>query len=265
MTCTRWPLLALFCCCLAGFSCAATKQVARKLNPGADREFNTRLTMAQVYEQEGKLQKAAVIYAELLETRPEHPTLCHRYGVVQMGLGKGDEGLQFLERANVLNPDNPAVLSDLGYACLMSDQLDAAEKFLRRSYDLESADERTVNNLALTIGLLGRYEESQELFERVMSRAEAQSNLGYICAQRGEGQRAMAHYSRALDLDPSLKPAAEALVQLDEMKRDFDAQRPAIAQWAEKQRAREPRAEPRADSAAKVSIQLTGASTDPAD
>lgn len=252
-------LVALLCCCLAaGSGCASPKSLARKLNPASQREFDTRLTMAQVHEQEGKLAKAAAIYGELLAQQPKHPKLCHRYGIVQMGLGKDTEGIQLLEQANALNPGNAAVLGDLGYAYLMSGQIEQAETLLRQAYDLEPANKRTVNNLALTVGLAGRYEESQMLYEEVLTPAEAQANLGYICTQRGEGPRALAYYSRALDLDPALKPAAEALVQLHEMKRAVDARQPATAQWVARQTADEPVDVEAAASPARVTIKLTG-------
>jgi Flp pilus assembly protein TadD len=236
-----WPLIVLLCGWLAASSgCTSARSVARKLAPDSKRDFEMRLTMAQVHEQEGKLPKAAAVYADLLAENPKHTKLCHRYGIVQLGLGKDDEGIQLLEKANAGDPNNPEILSDLGYAYLMSGEIERAETLLRQSYELDPGNPRTIGNLALAAGLAGRYEESQALYEEVMTKAEAQANLGYICAQRGEGQQAMGHYNRALDLDPSLKPAAEALMQLAEMKQDFDSEQPAIAQWAARQTSAEP-------------------------
>lgn len=236
MTRTRWPLVVLIGCCLAVSSgCAATRSIARRFNPDAKRDFDMRLTMAQVHEQEGKLQKAAAAYAALHAEKPKHAGVAQRYGIVQIGLGKEDEGILLLEKANLLDPENPAILNDLGYAYLMSGDIEQGEALLREAYELDPRNKRTVNNLALAAGLAGRYDECRALYEQVMTKAEAQANLGYICAQRGEGQRAAAHYSRALDLDPSLKPAAEALVQLAEMKRMADGQQRAPERWAARQ------------------------------
>ncbi len=238
---TRQATLALLGLWLAAScGCTATKSLARKLNPDARREFEMRLTMAQVHEQEGKLQKAAGLYETLHSQKPEHPRLCHRYGVVQMGLGKHDEGFILLEQANLLDPDNPDILNDLGYAYVMAGEIEQGEALLEQAYALDPGKERTINNLALAAGLAGRYQESLALYEQVMTKAEAQANLGYICAQRGEGQRALAYYSRALDLDPKLKPAAEALAQLAEMKQEVDRERPATVQWAARQTAELP-------------------------
>lgn len=233
---THRTIAALLCCWVVALSgCTATKSFARKLNPDAQREFDMRLTMAQVHEQEGKLQKAAGLYETLHAENPEHPRVCHRYGVVQMGLDKSEEGFLLLEQANLLDPENPEILNDLGYAYIVQGELDQGETLLQEAYALDPGKERTINNLALAAGLAGRFEESRALYEQVVTKAQAQANLGYICTQRGEGQRALAYYSRALDLDPELKPAAEALAQLAEMKQQVDSERPATVQWAARQ------------------------------
>lgn len=236
MLCIKRTIAALLCCWIAAScGCTATKSFARKLNPDARREFDMRLTMAQVHEQEGKFQKAAGLYESLHAENPEHPRVCHRYGVVQMGLGQTEEGFLLLEQANLLDPENPDILNDLGYAYIMQGELDQGEALLQEAYALDSGKERTINNLALAAGLAGRFDESRALYEQVVTKAQAQANLGYICTQRGEGQQALAYYSRALDLDPELKPAAEALMQLAEMKQQVDNERPATVQWAARQ------------------------------
>lgn len=254
-------IAVLLCCWIAASTgCTATKSFARKLNPDARREFDMRLTMAQVHEQEGKLQKAAGLYATLHTQKPEHPRVCHRYGVVQMGLGQTEEGFLLLEQANLLDPQNPSILNDLGYAYIMNGDLDQGEALLQEAYALDPGKERTINNLALAAGLAGRFDESRVLYEQVVTKAQAQANLGYICTQRGEGQRALAYYSRALDLDPKLRPAAEALAQLAEMKQQVDGERSATMQWAARQAEAGP--QPVNVSASPAKIELTGGEFD---
>jgi Flp pilus assembly protein TadD len=240
---SRPSMIAVLCLGLAvSAGCTTVKTAARKLNPDARREFETALTMAQVHEQEGKLQKAAEIYKKLHELDAEQPKVCHRLGVVQMGLGNEADGMLLLEQANLLDPDNADILNDLGYAYVVSGELEQGEELLRQAYSLDPGDERTTNNLALAAGLAGRYDESLAMYEQIVSKAEAQANLGYIAVQRGEGPRAMQYYSRALDLDPKLTEAGEALAQLAEMKRDVDGQSRATELWAARQAAAAPAA-----------------------
>ncbi len=52
------------------------------------------------------------------------------------------------------------------------------------------------------------------MFRRTGTEAEAYANMAFVYAQRGDLEKAKASYSRALDLDQKMKPAAEALVQI---------------------------------------------------
>ena len=260
---SRMSMVAALCLGMVVVSgCTSVKTFARRLNPEKRREFETNLTMAQVHEQEGKLQKAASLYETLHEQDPDQPRVCHRLGVVKMGLGNEEEGLLLLEQANLLNPDNADILNDLGYAYVMTGEIEQGEELLHQAYDLEPGHERTINNLALAAGLAGRYDESLALYEQVVTKSEALANLGYIAAQRGEGPQAMQYYSRALDLDPKLTTAGEALAQLVEMKQAVDGERSATEQWASRQAATVPAArvaesEP-AQPADTAEIELTG-------
>lgn len=258
--------LGIAACC----GCTSAKTFARRLNPESRREFDTNLTMAQVHEQEGKLQKAASLYERLHEQNPDQPQVCHRLGVVKMGLGNEEDGILLLEQANLLDPDNADILNDLGYAYVMTGEIEQGEELLHQAIALEPGDERTINNLALAAGLEGRYDESLALYEQVVSKPEALANMGYIAAQRGEGPKAMQYYSRALDLDPKLTAAGEALAQLAEMKRQADSERSATEQWATRQAAAAPAAQiadeqptgEEVDAADASEIELTGGEFD---
>ena len=72
-------------------------------------------------------------------------------------------------------------------------------------------------------------EELQELadlteFRNAVGEAEALANLGYIQSQLGYYDMAQATLDRALTLNPELKPAAEALVQLAQAQRKLPPQ-----------------------------------------
>jgi len=254
-----FPLMtALALLVVGGAGCSTTRQLVQKLDPEANEKIATALTMGRVHEEEGDLVQAEKRYRSVLDQRPEHPEACHRMGVVLMGLDRADEGIYYLEQANLLSPDDPKLLNDLGYAYLLNEEMEQAETLLRQAYHSAPQDEQIVNNLALVVGYRGRYEESFQLFRQIMTEAEANANLGYICAQRGEGQSAVKHLSRALDLDPDLRSAAEALAQLGEMKRTFESQNPASVQWASRQTEPEPPPSGEETFQRPATIRLTG-------
>jgi len=128
-----------------------------------------------------------------------------------------------------MKPKDPALMNDLGFAYLEDGNLERAEEEFRAALAINPNDRRSINNLGLCVGMDGRYEEAYTLFRRVGSDAEAQANIGYILAQRGNINDAMQRYSRALTLNPELKTAAEALVQLTSLSQAADSTETRIA------------------------------------
>jgi tetratricopeptide (TPR) repeat protein len=238
---------------LACTGCAQVRQFANRVNPAAREEVETKLMLARAHESEGDTQQSERLYREVLALDSENGKACHRLGIVLMTQGQTDEGILYLEQANLLLPDNAKVLADLGYAYLSSGSVDQALPLLQAAYEKDPRDERTINNLAQALGYSGEYGRSLALFREIMSEAEATANLAYIHSQTGDGAKAMELYSRALDLDPGLRSAANALVQLGEMRNAFESEQSASVQWASRQTA-----EPGVTRDYTENIELTG-------
>jgi Flp pilus assembly protein TadD len=240
--------------------CQSAKRFVRNASPAKRAEADTKLTLAQVHEQEGQFKKAEGLYRELHEQDPDDAFVCHHLGVVLIQLGREEEGRLMIEQANVLKPDSAEILNDLGYAYLLDGEIEQAESILQDAYELNPDDERAMSNLALAVGYGGRYDEALALYRQSMTDAEAYANLGYIAVQRGEGPKALHYYNKALDLDPDLKPAAQAMVQLADLQKR--AEGGATQQWAARQRGavRETAAPPAKSTP--PSIELTGGNFD---
>jgi Flp pilus assembly protein TadD len=236
MNAVRGTWLVVLAAWMAGVSgCSAGRWSAALPLRRPGTEWETRLDFAQVHEKEGNLRKAEQQLRELHAQHPGDVRAMHRLGVVLTRLGQIDEGLLLLEEANLSEPGNPEVLTDLGYAYVLRGDLDQAEALLRAALAASPRNRRTINNLALAVGFAGRFDESLALFRQAGSEPEARANLAYVRAQRGEVDAALTEYSRALSQDPGLKPAAEAMVQLAQVKHEVGGGRPrtAAVEWAE--------------------------------
>jgi tetratricopeptide (TPR) repeat protein len=134
------------------------------------------------------------------------------------------EAVDHLERARKLDPGLVEIAINLGGAYVMQGRHQEAVSVL------EEASQRAPDHVMLWINLgaayLGYLEESAEenqlraiaAFEKALSLdPEAPSvnyNLGLIYRERGELQKAAAHFWRALDVDPSDRDARIRLKQL---------------------------------------------------
>ena len=188
---------------LAG--CTQARQLVQRVNPETKHKVETMLTLARAHESEGELKEAEQQYRDILKLDPENGAACHRLGVVMMNQGEADEGLLYLEQANLLLPDDADVVADLGYAYMDAGQIEQAMPLLQAAYDKNPDDKRVINNLAQALGYSGKYDRSLAMFCQIMSEAEATANLAYIYTQTGNGPKAMELYSHALDLDPDLR------------------------------------------------------------
>lgn len=178
---------------------------------------NMQFSLARAQENEGNLGEALRVYEALYAQDHSNGQVCHRLGVVKLRMGQVDEGISYLMEANSIIANHAEIMGDIGYAYIQQGDFEIAEKFLRDSLDVDPSNSRTVNNLAMAVGYQGRMDECYTLYRSIVGDAEANSNLGYIYSQRGDTELAVKHYSKALDLNPSLKSAGEALVQIAEV------------------------------------------------
>jgi Flp pilus assembly protein TadD len=70
----------------------------------------------------------------------------------------------------------------MGLSFAMTNELDKAEQHLRRAVTLRGATSQIRQNLALVIGLQGRFEESRAMFAQELPEAQVESNMSYIRA-----------------------------------------------------------------------------------
>jgi Flp pilus assembly protein TadD len=69
------------------------------------------------------------------------------------------------------------VLSNLGLSYVLSKELPKAEETLRRAHGLAPTDPRVRANLALVVGLQGRYADAEKIVKADLPPAEAAANV----------------------------------------------------------------------------------------
>jgi len=193
-------------------------------------DLEIRYSLAMLLEQEGKPVEARQAYHELLQIDPENADYNHRYGITLCQLGEYEEGIEYLRVAESSRPDDVDILNDLGFACMVSGRNEAAISVLETALEAHPRNERATNNLAMAHGYLGEFDEAYSLFRQVVTEAQAMSNLGYVALQSGRTEFAVRCYSRALDLDPEMETAKEALVQLADLEQHIAHRKSIVAE-----------------------------------
>lgn len=173
-----------------------------------------RMDVARLAENHNNLAEARHVYNTVLERNPKQREAWHRLAVIAAREAKWAEAEDHYRRVAELGPMTPQILCDMGYTLYLQHRLPESEQVLRDALAMEPRNKSAANNLALVLGQQGRYDECLTMFKQTNSEAQAEANLAYVLTQMGQTKLAQAHYSRALSLDPEMRRAAQALLQL---------------------------------------------------
>jgi Flp pilus assembly protein TadD len=101
-------------------------------------------------------------------------------GAVLDQMGRHDEAQRYYGTALRIVPDEPSVLSNLGLSYALSKDLVRAESTLRKAAAQSRVDPRVRQNLALVVGLQGRFSEAEGIAQADLPSDEAASNVAYL-------------------------------------------------------------------------------------
>jgi Flp pilus assembly protein TadD len=101
-------------------------------------------------------------------------------GAVLDQMGRHNDAQRHYASALRLMPDEPSVLSNLGLSYALSKNLPKAEETLRRAAAQPAAEPKVRQNLALVIGLQGRFQEAEGVARGELSPEEAAANVAYL-------------------------------------------------------------------------------------
>jgi Flp pilus assembly protein TadD len=111
-------------------------------------------------------------------------------------MGQHGDAQRFYLTALKIVPDEPSVLSNLGLSYALSHDLPKAEEALRRAAAHQPVDPRVRQNLALVVGLEGRFAEAETIARADLPADQAAANVSYLrqmLAQKSTMQKPLAN------------------------------------------------------------------------
>jgi Flp pilus assembly protein TadD len=121
-------------------------------------------------------------------TKPDH--ILSVQGAVLDQMGRHADAQRYYLTALKMVPDEPSVLSNLGLSYALAKDLPNAEATLRRAAAHPPVDPRVRQNLALVVGLQGRFAEAETIARADLPPEEAAANAAYLrqmLARRNDG------------------------------------------------------------------------------
>jgi Flp pilus assembly protein TadD len=113
---------------------------------------------------------------------PEQPDwrILSVQGAVLDQMGRHADAQRHYASALKIMPNEPSVLSNLGLSYALSKDLPKAEAMLRRAAAQPAAEPKVRQNLALVVGLQGRFAEAETIARGDLSSEDAAANVAYL-------------------------------------------------------------------------------------
>jgi Flp pilus assembly protein TadD len=113
---------------------------------------------------------------------PEYPDwkLVSAEAAILDQLGRSAQARELYHKALDLKPNEPSILSNLGMSYVLEGDLKSAEKHMRAAVEAPGADSRVRQNLALVVGLQGRFKEAEQIAGQEISPQQAKANVTYL-------------------------------------------------------------------------------------
>lgn len=153
----------------------------------------------------GKLQEAAKLYQQVLQTEPNHPGALLLLGMVAEALGQPDEAMSLAIRSLQIRPDNPNGINFLGNLLKKQGRYDDAIEIFVGGLENAPSNHDILNNLGLTLEAAGRYTEAEEVYKKVIGLVPKNfapyNNLGNVYRKLRRWNESVACYEKALSLN----------------------------------------------------------------
>jgi Flp pilus assembly protein TadD len=177
-------------------------------------DADTAINYAQALRSNGQRQQAVAVLEQASLQNPQHMALLGAYGRALADNGAYKQALDVLNRAHTpdqpdwrilsvqgavldqmgrhqdaqryyatalrIVPDEPSVLSNLGLSYALSKDLVRAESTLRKASVQSRVDPRVRQNLALVVGLQGRFQEAETIARADLPTEAAAANVAYL-------------------------------------------------------------------------------------
>jgi tetratricopeptide (TPR) repeat protein len=129
-------------------------------------DVSLRYAQALLYQEQGRLQRAATALESLVADSPEDAGLLNALGyLLTDSLDRHEQAFDYIQQALTLEPDNAAIIDSMGWVLFHLGDHEAALDYLRRAFDL-FPDPEVAAHIIDVYWALGDQTEARDLLER---------------------------------------------------------------------------------------------------
>ncbi len=163
--------------------------------------------LARIMTAQGKDPEASMVLSRIIYEYPDFMPAYIEMAEIHSRHRKTDLAIEALQAGLIRRPGDAVLLNNIGICLMLKGDLDdATEKFSQATAAMPD-NARYRANLALSLGMQGRYDESLAVYKQVLGEADAHQNLAIICKSRNDLESAKEHQAIA----QSIREADEML------------------------------------------------------
>jgi len=140
----------------------------------------TLYAMANIFASQGRDRECEMVTKEIISRFPEFSPAYNDLAELQMRQGRTNEAIATIHLGLDVDPDNPMFLNNLGMCRLIRMEYENALEMFSRAAGIVPEIAKYRANMAATLALMGRYEESLSLFEQVLEQDKANHNVNIL-------------------------------------------------------------------------------------
>lgn len=145
-------------------------------------DLEIRIAYAKALTAAGRFQQAMNVIEDAIDpAAPDWNALLVK-GAVLDQMGRNKDARAIYTQALIIAPTQAALEANIGLSYAMSNDLANAELHLRKAVAMPGASSQVRQNLALVIGLQGRFDEARALFAAELPPDQVEANMAYIKA-----------------------------------------------------------------------------------
>lgn len=169
---------------------------------------------SQMCEKQGDLPQARQNLQRAISMWPTNPDVLRAAAHLEDRQNNLAVAEGLYQRAVTANPQNAAALNDLGLCLAREGKLEPSVQVLEQAIHLQPEKPLFRNNAATVLVEMRQDQRALGHLAAVHNAAEANFNLGQLLVDRGRPADAAVYFQTALQLNPGLQPAAEALAKI---------------------------------------------------
>lgn len=184
-----------------------------RLSTQTEVSADVHIEAARLHEQRGDLAAAARGYGRALKADPDNQVALLCFARLYDRNSRFEDAEKLYQRAVAQHPTSGQAANDYGLCLVRRGEVGEGLEQLSRAVELSPQEPRYRNNLAQVLVADGRVDEALQQLSAVHSEAAAHYNVGHWLQSQGN-PAALAHFTRAAELDPTLQAAQQMVAQL---------------------------------------------------